>query len=288
MVHASWFRASARRARCRPPLSRLYRVPSGCRHLGPQAYRYFPFFRHSTPQSTLLSIFKPRRRCCAPLSCPFSVPTTIDRFPSVVRSRPLLDIFSTILPWFAVTARLPRQRTLHHYTRPTSPSLSRHIDHRHITPRHQPYCTSAKQAGRQPGPRGTHARRNSDSGPRSLADRLGSSSGAGSSKAGVELMPPVRGRGASHTHGTKHHKGRLPAGTPEMLRVKDHKEVERARRDQVGRVTEVFRSEEFKGWLRARNVGEGMMDMSVCPCFMRMHRSPAWHSLNRLRAVMYE
>lgn len=74
-------------------------------------------------------------------------------------------------------------------------------------------------------------------------------------------MPPARGRGASH--GNKQHKGRLPAGTPPMLRVKDHKEVERAKRDQIGKVTEVFRSDEFKAWLRARNVGEGMMDMSV-------------------------
>jgi hypothetical protein len=52
-----------------------------------------------------------------------------------------------------------------------------------------------------------------------------------------------------------------------MLRSKGKEEESKTKREQAGRVTEVFKTPEFEAWLKGRYKGGGAMDMSVRRAF---------------------
>jgi hypothetical protein len=57
--------------------------------------------------------------------------------------------------------------------------------------------------------------------------------------------------------------GRVPAGTPDLLKVHSAREETSERHKQASKVSEQFKTDEFRNWLKARNVSPGFMDMSV-------------------------
>lgn len=117
-----------------------------------------------------------------------------------------------------------------------------------------------QQANRQGGR--NNQRRNSDSLTRgALADRIGGGAASGRGGTGGMVADQLlqRGRGSGPSGGRG---GRGQGGTPPILR-KDKNDESKMKREQAGRVTEVFKTPEFEAWLKGRYRGNGAMDMSV-------------------------
>lgn len=96
------------------------------------------------------------------------------------------------------------------------------------------------QASRGPGP----SRRNND--PPIPGSNLAARIGAGASRGKVNAHPR-----------------RAPEGTPPIFKVQSEIEQNEARKGQLARLNEKLKTAEMKQWLRSRQLGPGIMDMSV-------------------------